>query len=89
MFTFADAWTVETFVVCISSPPAPSTRTMVFFLLCDHVFLGTVSIVLGSFDMFNIPLHPLSTFCSISLSIENCFDNACSNGCYLFLSFSF
>ena len=62
---------------------------MVFLLLCDRAYFGTVSIALGSFDMSNTPLHPLSTLCSISLSIENCSDNACSNGCRLFLSFSF
>ena len=62
---------------------------MIFLLLCDRVFFGTVSIALGSFDMSNIPLHPLSTLCSISLSIENYSDNACFNGCRLFLSFSF
>ena len=89
MFTFVDACTVETFVACISSPPTPSCGIMVFLLLYDRVFLGMVSIALGSFDMSNTPLHPLSTLYSISLSIENCSDNACSNGCCLFLSFSF
>ena len=89
MFTFGDACTVETFVSCISSPPAPSCETMVFLLLYDNAFFGMVSIALGSFDMSNTPLHPLSTLCSISLSIENYSDNACSNGCHLFLSFSF
>ena len=89
MFTFADACTVETVVACISSPPALSSGTMVFLLLCDRAFFGTVSIALGSFDMSNTPLHPLSTLYSISLSIENCSDNACSNGCHLFLFFSF
>ena len=88
MFTFAAVCTTEAFVACISSPP-PSTRTMVFLLLCDHAFFGTVSIALGSFDMSNTPLHPLSTLCSISLSLENYSDNASSNGCHLFLSFSF
>ena len=89
MFTFANAWTVETFVVCLSSPLAPSTQIMVFLLFCDRIFLSTVSIVKVCSDMFITPLDPLSTLCSISLSIKNCSGKGCSIDCCLFLSFSF
>ena len=88
MFTFDDAWILESLVVCLSSPPTPSTRTMVFLLFCDHIFLGTMCIVKVCFDVCPTTLDPLSILYSISLSIDDCSGKACSNGC-LFLSFSF
>ena len=36
-----------------------------------------------------MPLNPLSTLCSISLLINDCSSKGSSNGCRLFLSFSF
>ena len=89
MFTFDDAWTLETLVVCLSSRPVHSTQTMVFLLFYDRVFLGTLSIVKVCSVVYNTPLDPLSILCSIFLSTEDCFSKGCSNACRLFLSFSF
>ena len=89
MFTFDDALIFETLVVCLFSPPAPSTGIVLFLLFCDCVLFGMMPIVKVCSDMFNTPLDPLSILCSISLLIENCSGKGCSNGCHLFLSYSF
>ena len=58
-------------------------------LLLLQLKQGTMSIIKVCSGVYNTRLHPLSTFCFIALSIQECSGRGCSSACCFFLSIPF